>query len=141
MEHSAQCRPQSVAAAVTAALRVNHTHTEQAWGLPSTTVLFIPMPVVAHSPSFSLEPAPVGTAVCGLLLDGHSQMSSVSWPKTQPLQALQSCWSGANLGWPENRPKGLCCRWLGRGQAWAMTGYPQTSSSLPGDVTGLAGAA
>lgn len=61
MEHSAQCRPQSVAAAVTAALGVNHTHTEQAWGLPSTTVLFIPMPVVAHSPSFFLEPAPVGT--------------------------------------------------------------------------------
>ena len=79
-----------MAPAVIATLDINQIHGEEAWGLPGTIVWQLQMPVVARSPSFSLEAAPVGTACSPPALTTSPQMSSVAWPKTQLLRASRS---------------------------------------------------
>lgn len=117
-----------VAAAVIASLGPNQTHGAEAWG-------WLQMPVVARSPSLSLEAAPVRTACSALTLTASPQMSSVAWPEPQLLWASPSHHRpGQSLGQRESRAAGVVLQGAGRGQ-----GPPPASSSLPGDVTGLEG--
>lgn len=92
-----------------ATLDVNQTHGEEAWG-------WFQMPVVARSPSFSLEAAPVRTACSPLTLPASPQMSSVVWPKPQPPWALPSHRPGQNLSQQESRALGAVLLRAGGGR-------------------------